>query len=188
MLFLTKQKKKSGGRLLLCKYLKENIFMACGKETRGKQCRDSDWNVCQVHIQDSLKALMKWNLAFEAVRVCHLDTLLYKSGEFLDRRTFIKRAETPGKAQGLSHKIMVYNHTHDKEMYHLSDWQTLVSAQARQLQPSQQLALKPGKSLINISVRNKTIYKLVPQFPLTPAPFASCISLSCVKAQEISTR
>lgn len=37
MLFLTK--KKSHGRLLLCKYLKENIFMACEKETRGKQLR-----------------------------------------------------------------------------------------------------------------------------------------------------
>lgn len=85
-------------------------------------------------------------------------------------------------------KIMVYNHTHDKEMYHLSDWQTLVSAQARQLQPPQQLALKPGKRPINISVKNKTIYKLVPQFSLTSAPFASCISLPCVKAQGISTR
>lgn len=71
-------------------------------------------------------------------------------------------------------------------MYH--HWQTLVSAQARQLQPPQQLALKPGKRPVNISVRNKAIYKLVPQFSLTPAPFASCIPLSCIKAQEISTR
>lgn len=181
MLFLTK--KKSHGRLLLCKYLKENIFTACEKETRGKQYKDGDWNVCQVHIQDSLKALVKWNLAFEAVRVYHLDTLLYKSEEFLDRRTFIKSSCDTRKSIGsLSHKIMVYNHTHDKEMYHLSGWQTLISAQARQLEPPQQLALKAGKRPINISVRNKTIYKMVSQFPLTPALFASCISLSCVKA------
>lgn len=74
--------------------------MACGKETRGKQCRDSDWNVCQVYIQDSLKAPMKWNPAFEAVRVCHLDTLLYKSEEFLDRRTFTKSSWDTRKSIG----------------------------------------------------------------------------------------
>lgn len=84
-------------------------------------------------------------------------------------------AEMLGKAKGFSHKIMVYNHTHDKEVHHVSDWQVLLSAQARWLQPPQQPALKPGKRPINISARNKTIYKLVPQLSLTLTPFTSIV-------------